>query len=346
MKTTKLLSLLFAFVLLFNISCSSNDDNVKPLTYENGFFVVNEGNMSDNDADVTFVSRDLSTKQDKIFTSNNPGEIISVLQTVATNGDKAYLVVNKFNKIIVVNRTTFKKVGEITNQINSPRDIAFANGNIYVTNDDFTSARSVTVYKISDLSFVTKIDLTDSTEKIVEAGGNIFVQNASYGFGNKITPINTSTNTALSAITIPNGGISKTISNGGNVYTIASTSTDSYIYKISSAGNITSTTTLTGIPNASNLQMENGKFYFTSANKIYSMDANSTTVPANPIITAVDGGPYFTLYGFSVLDGKIFTSDVKGFTQASEVTVYSASNANKISTFTAGKGTNGVVASY
>jgi hypothetical protein len=346
MKTTKLLSLLFAFVLLFNISCSSSNDDVKPLTYENGFFVVNEGNMSDKDAEVTFVSRDLSVKQDKIYSTNNPGEVLSILQKVATNGDKAYLVVNDFNKIVVVNRTTFKKVAEITNQINSPRDIAFANGNIYVTNDNFTNQRSVTVYKISDLSFVTKIPLTDPTEKIVEAGGNIFVQNASYGYGNKITPINTSTNTALNAITFPNGDVTKTISNGGNVYALAATATNSYIYKLSNTGNITSTTTLTGIPNASNLQMENGKFYFTSANKIYSMDANSTTVPANPIITAVDGGPYFTLYGFSVLDGKIFTSDVKGFTQASEVTVYSTSNSSKISTFTAGKGTNGVVASY
>ena len=347
MKTTKILSLLFAVILLFTVSCNSDEIDNPTLSYIDGFFISNEGNFGDQDANVSYITRDLNYKQDNVFSSANNGEILGdVLQTIRFYGDYGFLVVNNSNKIVVVNRYTFKKVAEITEQIHQPRSIAFANGNIYVTNYDFAATQNVTVYKASDLSFVKKIDFTEPVEQIVEAGGNIFVQNASYGFGNKITYVNTSTNTIQSEVIVPNGDITKTISAGNRIYTIASTATDSYIYKISSTGTLDATTVLTGIPNATNLQIDNGKFYFSSANKIYSMDITSTTVPTTPLVTAVDGGLYYTLYGFNVIDGKIFTSDVKGFTQASEITVYNASNGVKISTFTAGKGTNGFVSNF
>lgn len=343
MKITRLLQLLFALVLLFNISCSTDSDNTLPVvTYENGYLISNEGNFGKPNAEVTFVSRDLTFSQNSIFSKNNNGnQLGDVLQAMAFNGDKAYLLLNNSNKIQVVNRYTFKSAGEITNQIDNPRYVAVANNNIYVTNDKYQGAKYVSIYKNSDLSFVKKITFTDNVERIVEAGGNIFVQNASFGFGNKITYINTSNNDVQSVITLPNVNINKTISYNGNVYVIATGTTDSYIYQISSTGSITKTTTLTGIPNATNLQIDGGRYFFSSANKVYSMVMAATTPPTTPIITAVDGGQYYTLYGFSVVDGKIFTSDVKNFTEDSEVTVYTTSG-SKIKSFTTGKGTNGV----
>jgi hypothetical protein len=71
------------------------------------------------------------------------------------------------------------------------------------------------------------------------------------------------------------------------------------------------------------------------------MDLNATAAPSAPIITAVDGGQYYTLYGFNVMDGRIFTSDVKGFSQASEMNVYTTSG-TLIKKFTVGMGANGV----
>ncbi|MBB4806094.1 hypothetical protein HNP38_001366 [Chryseobacterium defluvii] len=342
MKITRLLQLLFALTLLFNISCSNNDDDitVPSLAYENGLFITNEGNFGTPNADVTFVTSDLSLKQDNIFAANNENTHLGdVLQMIAFNGDKAYLVLNNSNKIKVVNRYTFKSTGEITEQIDQPRYMAIANNNIYVTNDKYNGAKYVSVYSASSLSFVKKIAFTDTAERIVQAGGNIFVQNASYGFGNKITYINTSTNDIQSVITLPNGNINKTISNNNNVYAIASGTTDSYIYQISSTGTIVKTTTLTGIANATNLEIENSKFYFTAGNKVYSMDMSATTVPSSPLFTVADNS-FSTLYGFNVIGGKIFTSDANGFTQDSKVTVYSTSG-SVIKTFTAGKGSNG-----
>ena len=72
---------------------------------------------------------------------------------------------------------------------------------------------------------------------------------------------------------------------------------------------------------------------------------NATTAPTSPIITAVDGGDYFTLYGFNVIEGRIFTVDVKGFTEASEITVYTTAG-TQISKFKTGIGANGVYKNY
>ncbi|MFL9833839.1 YncE family protein [Chryseobacterium terrae] len=349
MKLNRLLQFIFGFVLLFSISCTSDYEEVIPeITYNNGFFITNEGNFGKPNAEVTFLTRDLSLMQNDIYKAKNNENLGDVLQTIVFNGDKAYLLLNNSNKIQIVDRYTFKKTGEITAQLNNPRYMAIANGNLYVSNDNQSAIKFVTVYKLSDNSFVKKIDFasTSTVENVVEAGGTIFVQNASYGFGDTITKINTTTNSIDgAAITVPNGDINKTISSNGNVYTIAGTATDSYIYQISPTGAITKTTTLNGIGNGKNLQIDGGRFYFTSTNKVYSMDMNSTTVPTNPIITAVDGGSYFTLYGFSVIDGRIFTSDVKGFTQPSEITVYTTGG-TVVSKFTAGMGATSVYKNY
>ncbi|WP_312398324.1 DUF5074 domain-containing protein [Chryseobacterium sp.] len=340
MKLTKLLTLAFAFVLLFNISCSSDSTEIPALTYENGYFISNEGKFNDKNASVTFVSRDLSLKQDNIYAANNNNAILGdVLQMIAFNGNNAYLVVNNSNKIVVVNRYNFTKVAEITDHINQPRSMTFANGNIYVSNNDYGTNKYVSIYKASDLSYVTKIDFSEYVETIVTAGQNVFVQNASGGYGNKFTYINTTNNTPTE-YTVPNGDINKMISYNSEIYAIAGTSTNSYIYKIGTTG-VVETKVLTGIANATNLQIDNNKYYFSSSNKVYSMNMNSSTVPTSPLFEAVDGGPYLTLYGFTVLDGRIFTSDIKGFTQDSEITVYNAVSGAKISTFTAGKGSNG-----
>lgn len=349
MKLNRLLQFIFGFVLLFSISCTSDyEETIPEITYQNGLFITNEGKFQTPNADVTFITKDLSLMQNDIYKAKNNNENLGdVLQTMVLNGDKAYLLLNNSNKITIVDRVTFKKTGEITAQLSKPRYMAIANGNLYVSNDQYGGGKYVNVYKLSDNSFVKKIDFasTSTVENVVEAGGTIFVQNASYGFGNTVTKINTTTNTIDgAAIPVPNGDISKTISSNGNVYTIAGTATDSYIYQISPAGAITKTTTLTGIANGRNIQVDGGRYYFSSLNKIYSMDMNSTTVPS-PLFSTAEIDPSFAVYGFSVIDGRIFVSDVKKFTAPSEITVYTTAG-TVISKFTAGIGATSVYKNY
>ena len=341
MKISKLLSALFAATLLFTTSCRTDDpiDEPQPKgAYENGIFLSNEGNFGSPTATVSFISNDLSI-ENKIYSANNGGAVLGdVLQNIGVNGDNAYLILNNSNKIEIVNRYTFKKIATVSDQVSQPRYIAFVGNNYYVTNSS-GSSKFVNVYNSTTNAFVKKIDLTSSGERIVEASGKIFVQNASFGSGNKITIINPTSNTVEKEVTVPNGNIKKTISTGGNVYTIASTSTDSYIYKLSPTGAISSTITLTGIANGNNLEIDGMKFFFSSGAKVYSMDLSSTEVPTTPVLTLTDNS-WSALYGFSVIDGKIYISNANGFTADSTVEIYSTAG-TLLKTVTAGRGTNG-----
>lgn len=341
MKISKLLSALFAATLLFTTSCRTDDpiDEPQPKgAYENGIFLSNEGNFGSPTATVSFISNDLSV-ENKIYSANNDGAALGdVLQNIGVNGDNAYLILNNSNKIEIVNRYTFKKVATVSDQVSQPRYIAFTGNNFYVTNSS-GSSKFVNVYNSTTNAFVKKIDLTSSGERIVEASGKIFVQNASFGSGNKITIINPTSNTVEKEVTVPNGNIKKTISTGGNVYTIASTSTDSYIYKLSPTGAISSTITLTGIANGNNLEIDGTKFFFSSGAKVYSMDLSSTVIPTTPVLTLTDNS-WSALYGFSVIDGKIYISNANGFTADSTVEIYSTAG-TLLKTVTAGRGTNG-----
>lgn len=344
MKLNKLLQIAFALMMLFVISCNDDSDElaIPKGAYENGIFIANEGNFNTPNAEISFVTNDLASFENNIFSKNNGGAPLGdVLQNVAINGDYVYMVLNNSNKIVVADRYNMKKYGEITTEINQPRYIAFSNNRIYVTNDEYNGDKYVSVYNLSDFSFVTKLDFASANacERIVSAGGNIFVQHASYGFGNSISYIDASTNTLSSTITLPYGQIGKTISENNIVYAIAGDASNSYIYEISPNGNIINTTTLTGIANATNLELENGTFYFSSGESVYSMAQNSPTVPTTPLFT-VANNPYSSLYGFNVIGDRIFTADANGFTADSKISVYSTSG-SLLKEFNAGRGTNG-----
>lgn len=345
MKLNKFLHLLFALVLLLGVASCSTDstDELQPrIDYGNGFLIANEGKYGTPNAEVTFVTSDLSFKQDNIFSFNNAGKLGDVLQMIAFNNNNAYLLLNNSNRIQIVNRYNFKATGEITKELNTPRYMAFANNNIYVTNDKYMGDKFVSIYKASDNSFIKKIPFTEAVERVVEAGNTIFVQNASFGYGKNITLINTTTNDINKTISIPVGNINKIISNNQNVYAIAAGTSDSYIYQISSNGDIIKTTTLTGITDAKNLEISNGKFYFSSDKSVYAMDMKLGIVPTSPLFTVASSTePYSDLYGFSVVKDLIFTSDANGFKQDSKIVVYNTSGAI-VKTFSAGIASNSV----
>ncbi|PJJ67693.1 hypothetical protein [Chryseobacterium geocarposphaerae] len=350
MNIRKILPLALVSTFLFNIACSSDDEIIETQpkgAYQEGIFISNEGGFTTPTAEVSFTSNDLSTVGNKIYSANNNGEVLgNVLQTIGFNGDYAYLVSNVPNKIDIVNRYTFKKQATVTSNLDGARYIAFSGNQYYVTNNNFSNSIKLNVYSTDNNSFVKSISFSRAAEKVVEANGNIVVQtdgityDANYNelpTGYTVTIVKPSTNTVDKTVTLPSNGIIRDlVSYNGDAYALASDNTNSYIYKINSASGAFTTTTLTGIPKVQRLKIESNKFYFVnSTNKIYSMDINSTTAPTAPLLTA----PGY-LYGFNVIDGRIYTSDAS-FTADSKVYVYSASNGSLIKSFNTGIGTNG-----
>ncbi|MBP2616340.1 DUF5074 domain-containing protein [Chryseobacterium jejuense] len=349
MNIKRILPLAFASILLFNVSCSSDNDTETggtQVNYGNGILVANEGGFTKPTSDVTFISNNLGTVYTNIYSNNNGGEAFGkVLQSIGFSGDKAYLVANIPNKIDIVNRTTFKLQTTVTENLDNPRYIAFSGNKYFVTNNNFSGKKKLNAYNISDNVYFGSIEFPRLAEKVVEAEGNIIVQTDGVGYdaaynelptGYTITVVNPSTMVNPTTITLPAKGIIKDlIAHNGIAYVLVADKVDSYIYEINSkAGNYT-TTTLTGISNVQKLRAYNNEFYFIAKNnKIYEMPIG-TIAPIMPLATAVGN-----VYGFDVIDGKIFASEAN-FSEDGKVNVYSTLDGTLLKTFTAGVGTNG-----
>lgn len=334
MKFNKFLTAVFASVLLVVASCNNDDeiyDNQE--TSYSGILVANEGNFGTPSGEVSFIPSDISTIENDIYKKVNNTALGDVVNNIGFSGDQAYIIANNSNKIEVVNRFRFSKTATITDNVKQPRFITFANNSFYVTNSTYLGDQYVSIYNSANNSFVKKITFTDTVERIVSAGNKVFVQHASYGFGNKISVIN-STNVVEKTITLPHGNITKTVAANNFVYTMAPDGTDTYLYQISAAGDITKETKFAGIANGENLSVDNNKVVFNSKGNVYVTDLTSTATPA-PAFTIAPFADYSTIYALEIIDNKIFISDAKDYQEASKVSIYSLTGALQKS-FTAG----------
>lgn len=346
MKTTKILSLLSAGILLFSTACRSDDPTYEPLplgAYESGIVIANEGSFLSPNASVSFLSADLAQQQDNIFSSNNNSAVLGkVFQSIGMKGDKAYLVVNDPAKVEIVNRYTFQKTGSITTNLVQPRYIAFSTNYTYITNNDFYSTRKVNIYDNTD-SFVKSINFDRYAEKITYSDGFVYVQtdgvtyDANYNelpTGHTITRINSTTNAVDKVITLTDNAIIRDVaSDNTSTYVLTSDNDKTYFYKINSkTGTFDQELTFHNIPAGQKLAVDNGKVYFlTAGKKLYTMNGDQPTFMFD--VTAS------YIYGFNIIDGKVFVSD-PSFTQNNTVRIYNLSG-TLMKTITAGIGTNG-----
>lgn len=346
MKTLNKLFLL-AFAIPFLITSCSSDDNsgggdLHLGDYQNGFFVLNEGNTTSlSTASITFIGNDGAVEQD-IFRTINPdaNEIGTWLQNIFFDDNRAFIVSGQANSITVVNRYTFEYITTITTDLTNPRYGVTSSGKAFVTNSGNQSATGgfVTVINLSDYS-TSKLLLNTTAERIIEEDEKIYVSNGYYGNGNSITVIDAN---SLSLQTIDLGEDNAPNSldeDNGTLYVL----TSSEIIKINTSSN-----TISGsieIPAAillpNYLTIEGSRIYFTgNSTSVYSLALNATTVSSTPVLTYESDSQWGAMYGFAVEDGKIYIADAGDFASDSNVYIYSTSG-HLLNTHTVGVGPNG-----
>ena len=329
-------------IIAFATSCSNVDDSSentevpnieKP--YANGILITNEGNFTSSNAEISFIKNDLSTVYNKIFATNNSNATLGdVAQYMAFNNDLAYIVMNNSSTIEIVDRYTFKKVNQITANLNAPRAIAFSNGKIYVSN---ANDNTVTVYNGNTNAFIKSISLDNQPEKLVATSNYVYVQSSSFATANTVEIINSSsdTNTKDLSFGLPMNGITL---DSNMVFVLGSDENKTEISKIEKEA-ITKTISNVNLKSSRYLTLDNNNLYFTNGTGIYTLSKDLNSIPSSPIFNVNDNS-WSTLYGFNVIDGKVFSSDANGFTDNSIITVYDLTG-NVLKTFTTEIGTNG-----
>lgn len=337
----KLKNLCFGLIasVLFLASCSSDaivETEIPLGIYDNGVFILNEGNFGTPNASVSFVSNDLNTFQNNIFgLVNQPKVLGDVAQSMSFSGDNAFVVVNNSNEIEVVNRHTFESVATITSHLEQPRYSISLNGKLYVTN---AISKAVTVYDANSYAYITSIPVNKTVEKIIKANGKLYVMNGAYGSGNEVTVINPVSNAVSATITVEEG-INSIEEKNGSVYVLCGNTNRSKLFKINTTTDSAVFIESATLKDARNMDIDGSKIYYTKGNGVYSMDLNASGFTETPLFSVTDNS-FSTFYGFGVIDGKIYSGDANGFTQDGVVTVYAATG-TVLKTMTVNKGPNG-----
>lgn len=340
MKLTKLFLALIAGSMVF-VSCSSDDDkNVSQGTYDNGTFVLNEGNSNPSSSSISFIGTD-GTVVDDIYKLENPTAVGtgSYLQSMFMDDKRVFIISGQANKVTIVDRYSFKHIAHVDTNIENPRYGAVINGKAYITNyadyatgdDDFLTVIDLTTYASS------KVQLNNWSEKVIAENGKLYIANGYYGSGASISVFNPANNTVEKVIELQDSPNSFD-EEDGVLYVMG----DTHLYKINLSNNqISATIDLPeNLQGSSHLTVEDNKIYFTNDTSVYAMDKNGTAAPTSALLTYESDSAWGAMYGFNVEDGKIYIADGGDFASNSKAFVYSLTG-SLLSTYTVGVGPNG-----
>ncbi len=309
----------------------------KPWAYENGILVLNQGNFGAGNASVSFISEDLAKVQNRIFgTVNEDDALGDTAQSIAFNGDVAYIVINGSQKIEVVDRYTFESIASIggpdQNDFLNPRYMAIANGKGYVTNwgdgtdpdDDF-----VAVINLKNNTVESKIPVAEGPERLLVKDHFLYVALlGGFNFNHSVVVIDATSNTVTDTITVTAGPNSLQLdaddnlwvmSGGKPAYTDAETAGE--LNKIDTETNmITATFTFAPTEHPGVLCYENDTLYYSVAGSIFKMDVSDMAIPLQAEFTGTN------FYDMIVHEGKLYGTDAKDFASSGSLEIYDLSD--------------------
>jgi len=336
MKLSKLALVALMIGLSFT-SCESVDDAVTldqpqddtPLAdYEKGIIITNEGNFTQGNASVTFVSESFEVTENEIFNTVNSKILGDTAQSMAFTDTTAYIIVNGSNTIEIVNRFTFESIGTIASGLSNPRFMAISNGKGYITNwgdfqnttDDYVAVLDLTTNEVS-----TTIPVDYLPEEIIANDNSVYVATGVFDNGNKINVINSITDEVEPSITVGDNPDSMQFDVLGNLWVLCQG--NSSFSTAESAGQLMKIDTVDNTVLATldfelttqhpkYLQTNNNTLYYYLDNAVYEFPSTNTTLPTNPEITDLN------FYDMSVKGDKLYGVDAGDFSSPGELQVY------------------------
>lgn len=325
MKLNKFL-VLTLLTSIFITSCSedSDDNPVIPKgDYENGILISHEGNFGQGNASVSFVSYDLETVENNIFSNVNGLPLGDTAQSITFNDDLAYIVLNVSSKIEVVNRFTFESVATINTGVINPRYMAISNGKGYVTAWGDYNDTTDDVVLIVDLSTNTIVDTISASylpEEIISVDEKVFVATGFYGNGNVVEVIDSNTDELVDSIIVGNSPNSFQLDSDGDLWVLSS---ESLIEVNTNTNEILQTLAFDEtISSPSNLNFDDGNFYYYAGGNVYKQSETAATIDTSALLSDL------SFYDMSVKDGMLYGVDAKDYSSEGDLIIYDLSTSS------------------
>ncbi|GAA0871930.1 hypothetical protein GCM10009117_10760 [Gangjinia marincola] len=342
MNILKSIFLIALSVTLF-FSCDTDDDQPDPVPagdYTPGFLVSHEGTFSGVSGSTSFMSADLMNVQNEIYEAVNKDVVGNFQQSIGFRDNFAYLVVDNTNTITIVNRNTFKKVGEYTAEdhgISTPRYIAFDDDNAYVTNlgDAFTPTDDyLSVIPLDESEDVVTVPLAEGPEQLLVQNGFVYITHKAVfsSQGSELLSIYNIATGSVDELVVGqspdeiysdvNGDI-WILCDGKFIYNDDFTQIidvlPSRLVRLSGNSNsISQTYNFTDEVLVNYMAVEGDKIYYIKNGSFYAMLVNATDVPASSIAALETDA----IYGLSVFDNQLFVSDAGTFSERGDIEIY------------------------
>jgi hypothetical protein len=316
-------SLVFACSIVL-VSCKTKGDEQPSPLYQTGVFIINEGPFGSGTGTVSYYDRDADVLKNDIYGTENSGAVIgNILQSMSINGDKAYLMANNANKMVVVDTKTFKTSATLATDLILPRyflPIDAARG--YITQwgkDSATSGIVVYDYATNKIAKTIPTGGKGANHIIRQSTSAIWVLNSGgLGKDSTVTIVNSSSDSVIQKITVgpqPNGIVEDVNSDIWVVCQGEYLKNNGKLVKIRNKGIEYSFTIPDGV---SNLITDKTKstLYFLANNQIYQKDllnfgANAPTVLMKP----ADAKALYAL-GIDPKTGYLWCGDALDYTKA------------------------------
>ncbi len=336
----KKINLLLLAVLALNFALTSCEKDSVEATgaFEDGIFVVNEGNWGHGNASLSFTDKDLTKVENGVFKSKAQHDLGDVAQSINFANDNAYIVVNASNKIEVAERNTMEYVATIASGLTNPRYLEPVDahtalvscwGDPYDATDDYLAIVNLDSNKVTG-----SIPVELGPEKMVQNDDYIFIAHqGAYSFNNKISVYDKVLKQITQTIDVgfvPNSMYIKDnnlfVLCGGKIVYDANwqiiEETPGELDKID-LNSLTVVQRLHFANDTDHPKFVTGDaeklFYFLNE-KIYQMNTSDSQLPGAEFFS------YANVYNMEAYDGNIYLTDPKNYASEGEIIMFDAAS--------------------
>ena len=334
----KYLYLLLPFLIIASCSKKPPVDNPVLTTEGEMVFVINEGTYTWGNGSISAYFPEKDSVVQEVYKAANNLPLGDVPQTMLVLGDYAYISVNNSGHLLAVDFPSFELATEVS--LNSPRYLAAANNQLYVTDLHSTE---IAVFALPELVPETNIDAGKTTEAILATENYLIVSN--WSFGNTIQFYDLITNDLVNELELTLEPNSMVLDKNENLWVLCAGGFQNEeipsLYRINvKTQTVEHTFTFESKSSSptrlcSNAAMDT--LYYLS-NGVFQMPISNSNLPQSTLIKADNRNLYGL--GISPTTGNIYVSDARDFVSIGTVSVYN-NIGNLISQFDAGIGCGG-----
>lgn len=330
-RLKSIIPILLLAIILF--SCSDDDNRPKGL-YDEGVFIVNEGQFGQANGTLSFYNRATETVTSNIFQAAPLNFAGAVFQSLHFANDKAYMVMNAGNKIEIANALNFESIKTISNEeLINPRFVIANNGKLYVSvwgsfDENFSLVDSY-VLEIDEATGIVlrEFDTDEGTEELLLVGNKLLAANYNFGGSNTVSVIDLVTG-SVNHVSVNAGPTSFAVDANDNIWVLCSGTNEANSTALvrlnKNSFELEKTISLsesTGQDLA--ISSDKSNLFFMADGKVYRLSINANNAPENSFIENEDLAVAYAL-GVDPSTGNIWIGDAFNFTSDGKAFVYNA----------------------